>query len=533
LADRNGERRYTTRELLALERGLLEGATARRGGAAGLAGGPANRTAVDARPTLTQEQRQLVRALTQSGDGVQVLRAAAGTGKTFAMGAAVEAWQRSGIAVLGCGLSARAACELRDQTGMDTTTIARLTFAFEQGAVLARGSILIVDEAGMVGTRDLAVLARAAEDARAKLVLIGDDRQLPEIQAGGAFRALAEHLGALELRDGRRQNERWDRDALAALRRGEVETFAAAYEAHGRLVVASTAGEARAAMVRAWCDAHAGGDTSLMIAHRRRDVAELNARARTQLRASARIGDDLVRTAERSFAAGDRVVTTHNDRSLGVVNGQAGTVAGLREGELEVRFDDGRWVRLPEPYMLAGHLDHGYALTAHRAQGATVDRAFVLGSDELYREWGYTALSRHRIEARFYVTATPRYLNEPPAPLEAGADVTGKVARMLGGSGAKTLAAGDVVAAHERRHVLDARLRALQNDHANTRRFRRARRAELERQIDACRRELREPLTSALPAIDRLSEPRPGRDPLAGLDHARQRGRQRGSGREL
>ena len=227
------------------------------------------------------------------------------------------------------------------------------------------------------------------------------------------------------------------------------------------------ADEARAAMVRAWCDAHAGGDTSVMIAHRRRDVAELNARARTQLRASGRIGDDLVRAAERSFAAGDRVVTTRNDRSIGVVNGQAGTVAGLREGELEVRFDDGRWVRLPEPYVLAGHLDHGYALTAHRAQGATVDRAFVLGSDELYREWGYTALSRHRIEARFYVTATPTYLNEPPAPLEAGADVTGKVARMLGGSGAKTLAAGDVDGAREPQHARRA-ARALDSC-ANTR----------------------------------------------------------------
>ena len=163
-----------------------------------------------------------------------------------------------------------------------------------------------------------------------------------------------------------------------------------------------------------WCDAHAGGETSVMIAHRRRDVAELNARARTQLRASGRIGDDLVAQLSAASRSGDRVVTTRNDRSIGVVNGQAGTVAGLREGELEVRFDDGRWVRLPEPYVLAGHLDHGYALTAHRAQGATVDRAFVLGSDELYREWGYTALSRHRIEARFYVTATPTYLNEPP-----------------------------------------------------------------------------------------------------------------------
>ncbi len=82
--------------------------------------------------------------------------------------------------------------------------------------------------------------------------------------------------------------------------------------------------------------------------------------------------------------------------------------------------------------MRDGHLDHGYAITAHRAQGATVDRAFVLGSDELYREWGYTALSRHRDEARFYVSATPTFLNETPPPLQAGEDVARRVADARG-----------------------------------------------------------------------------------------------------
>jgi hypothetical protein len=150
--------------------------------------------------------------------------------------------------------------------------------------------------------------------------------------------------------------------------------------------------------------------------------------------------------------------------------------------------------------------------------------------------WGPTSstgLTRHRIEARFFVTATPTYVNEPPAPLEPGAGVTAKVARMLGASGAKTMATGDVDGARDPGHVLGARLRALESDLANTRRFRRARRAQLERQIDACRRKLSEPLPSVAPEVARPNEPRPGRDPLAGLDRARQRGRERGMGREL
>ena len=118
---------------------------------------------------------------------MEVVRAPAGTGKTFALDAAREAWQASGVPVLGCALSAKAAGELRDQAAIDTTTIARLTYALEQGVRLADGSVLVVDEAGMVGTRDLARLLDAAEQAQAKLVLVGDDRQLPEIQAGGLF----------------------------------------------------------------------------------------------------------------------------------------------------------------------------------------------------------------------------------------------------------------------------------------------------------------------------------------------------------
>jgi ATP-dependent exoDNAse (exonuclease V) alpha subunit len=122
------------------------------------------------------------------------------------------------------------------------------------------------------------------------------------------------------------------------------------------------------------------------------------------------------------------------------VNAEAGVLVTIAPGRLALRLDSGRDVQLPARYVRDGHLDHGYAITAHRAQGATVDRAFVLGSDELSREWGYTALSRHRIEARFYVSATPTFLNETPAPLQAGADVTSKVALMLAQSRAKHLA---------------------------------------------------------------------------------------------
>lgn len=174
-----------------------------------------------------------------------------------------------------------------------------------------------------------------------------------------------------------------------------------------------------------------------MIAHRRADVADLNERARARLRDEGRLGADVLVTERGGFAIGDRVVATRNDARIGVVNGQAGTLVGFDGEQLSMRTDRGDEIDLPRRYVERGHLAHGYSITAHRAQGATVDRTFVLGSDELYREWGYAALSRHTEEARFYVTATPQFLNAPARPIENPAEA---VARQLTDSRAQDAA---------------------------------------------------------------------------------------------
>jgi hypothetical protein len=393
----------------------------------------------------------------------------------------------------------------------------------------------------MVGTRDLAALADATRNADAKLVLVGDDRQLPEIDAGGSFRALAEELGTIELHDVRRQRDAWDRDALAALRDGDLDRFVREYDQHGRLVAAPNAGAARAALVEDWWEARQHGANALMIAHRRRDVADLNERARERMRQTGRIDADDLRIGERAYAVGDRVVATRNDRGLGVVNGQPGVVTAIERARVGVEFDGGFDVDLPAQYVGDGHLDHGYAITAHRAQGATVDRAFVLGSDELYREWGYTALSRHRDEARFYVSATPTFLNEAPAPLQARDDVTRHVSRMLATSHAEHLAlngvtsdhlgerlAEDLDRAHDHLVEIETRLGALRDEHAQTHWYERSRRADVERIIDGWQRG-RDHWQAEIALLTDQLEQRPaphepklwrGGDPLATLEPA-------------
>ncbi len=231
-----------------------------------------------------------------------------------------------------------------------------------------------------------------------------------------------------------------------------------------------------------------------MIAHRRADVADLNERARERMRDAGRLGSDELRAPDdRTFAAGDRVVATRNDRRFGILNGQIGTLAELREDAVSVQLDDGPRVDLPCGYAEDGGLEHGYAVTAHRAQGATVDRTFVLGSEGLYREWAYTGLSRHRDEARFYVTATPTFLNRAPEPLRTEDDVAGAVTRMLDDSRAEHLASHGIVPDLRAEALgedldrveveladVEARLAELQDERDATRWYQRSRRDEID-----------------------------------------------------
>ncbi|MDP9383885.1 MAG: relaxase domain-containing protein [Actinomycetota bacterium] len=433
------EPRFTTRELLGIERGLVERSLGRRYERVARANPRAVFELIDQHPTLSDEQKRVARSLCSRSGGVVVVRAAAGTGKTYTLDAAREAWQRSGVRVVGAALSARAALELQDTAGIASVTVAAARERLERGHELAPRSVLVIDEAAMVGTRDLAALAAAADRAHAKLVLVGDDRQLPEIHAGGAFSALGRELHALELTEVRRQREPWDRAALDDLRAGRIEEWARAYRDRGRITVGETAPQTRAALVNDWANANGTCDAT-MLAPRRADVRDLNERARHLLQHQRRLGPDQLAVGDRGYAVGDRVIGTRNDRDRGILNGQRGTIRSIDAGQrsLTVELDGGKRIRLDAGYLEPGHLDHGYALTAHRAQGMTVDRAFVLGSEELYREWGYTAMSRHRDEARFYLT---RGDIEHELDLSPSRDpIIDGIERLMGRSRAKELA---------------------------------------------------------------------------------------------
>ena len=440
---------YTTGEILALEAQLLEAAERAAGSGSGLCSVDQVESAIGDRRSLSPEQQNMVRRLCTSPDGVLVVIGRAGTGKTFALDSCRQAWTASGVTVIGAALPARTAVALQAGTGIPSTTVDRiLTDLARPGPepVLPRNGVLVIDEAGMVGTRKLAALVQAAERTRTKVVLVGDPRQLPEVEAGGAFAALAQR-GAVELTENRRQANGWEREALAQLRHGDVADAVAVFREHGRITMTATAEEARSRLVADWWSQHDPNnpDRTVMIALHRVDVDDLNMRARSHLQAHGYLsGLELEVANKRSFTAGDEVITLLNDRRLGITNGTRGHVTRLDTDTRSITIEtrDGRTVTLPSDYIDAGHLSHGYALTAHKAQGITVEHAYILGSDRLYREAGYTTLSRAVHRSDLYHVAPPQIAWQPAVdPLAA-------LTTALTRSGAQTLATDHALDPH-------------------------------------------------------------------------------------
>ncbi len=438
--------RYSTPQMLRAEAELLTDARERTTAGVGVADERAVDAALAARPELTNEQQHLVRALTTTGEGVHVVRAPAGTGKTYALEAAHAGWKQSGLRAQGCALSARAARELQEQTAIPAQTIHQLRADISQYADTPP-DVLVVDEAGMVGTRDLHALARYAREQEIKLVLVGDDRQLPEIEAGGAYRALARQQGALQLTEVKRQREPWDREAVTQLRDGDRDAWAAAYREHDRIVSEPTAGRLRERLVADWWQTAKDGSDAVMIAHRRGDVEDLNQRARQHMRREGRLGKAELHAPHRSFAQGDQVICRRNERELDLVNGTRGTITALdpQTGQLTITDNTGAERTIDRGYLDSGGLHHAYATTAHALQGATVDHALVLGSEDLYQQWGYTALSRHRHTARFYLHANAQDTRPLPGLERQPDPVEERLHEILSSSHNKTLASDELL----------------------------------------------------------------------------------------
>lgn len=401
------EARYTTQEMFDIERTMMD--TARRLRLVegfGVAPETVDRALAELAEArgfaLSDEQAEGVRYLARDR-AIAVIVGFAGAGKSTMLEAARRAWEAEGRRVIGGALAGKAAAELQKSSGIVGRTLASWEFAWNNDReVLEKGDVLVVDEAGMVSSKQLARIIDRVEAAGAKIVLVGDAEQLQPIEAGAAFRAISERVGFMELEGIRRQTEDWAQEASREFARGRVARALDAYDERGHVKWSASRDEAHEDLVADWLTA--GGvdnGSSLALAHSNADVFMINGLIREGRKARGELADGIEYQTSRGlreFAVGDRLLLLKNDRD--VKNGMLGTVESARPDALTVKLDIGRTIEVrPDEY---DTFDHGYAATVHKAQGATVDRAFVLASWGMDRHLAYVAMSRHRESVTLY-----------------------------------------------------------------------------------------------------------------------------------
>ncbi len=459
------EVRYSTPELLAVEQGMLEAATDRVNAGVAVVTPETLRATLAAFPTIEADQAAAVTDLVRSGDGVALLVGRAGHGKTFVGGAVRHAYELDGSRLLGAAPTGLAATGLGSEGFGDVRTVDRLLADLDQRRErLDPKTVLLVDEAGMVGTRTLARLLDHAAHGQVKVILVGDDRQLGSIDAGGGFRGLRLRLGASELTVNRRQQAAWEQQALELVRGFRVDEAVALYREHDRVVMAETNDELTRGLLGDWWQAHQVGEDVIILAHRREDVGRFNL-ACQQLRADAgQLGPKRLHVAGRAVAVGDRVVCGKNAlKRLGVANGTRGTVVSLdaQARILTIQLGDnadargrgapeGATVTLPASYLdgrdrpgAPPRIDLAYATTGHKSQGLTkwTSLPFVTGRED--GQWLYVVLSRAKHLTRIYTVTGPE---ERPADLDhtpdnrAPVDGYERLAAAMGRDRAATLA---------------------------------------------------------------------------------------------
>ncbi len=400
LEPESGAVRWTSRQLVDTERRALQ-----------LAATPAAARAVDRgvlaatlanHEELSGAQRRAVLTIAADQRLAAVLVGPAGSGKTATLATLADLWTRQGRPVVGVALAALTAQRLQADSGIPSRTVASLLAG--TGDAIPLGAVVVVDEAGMVGTRQLHQLLEQTHRAGGQLLLVGDPAQLPEIDAGGLFRHLARPAARPAVLTGnQRQSQAWEQQSLAALRLGDVEKALRSYAAHDRVTTNPDRDELLGQLADDYLDAGLGQD-AVVLATRRRDVTDLNGLIRSRLQDRGALGPDVDSLpGGLDLAPGDELITTRPVRTAArqkLLNGTRLRLAGVSSRQVTV--EDGTTRYVLDRATAAASLQHGYALTIHKAQGLTVDTALVL-TDGLSHNAAYTALSRGRERNQLYL----------------------------------------------------------------------------------------------------------------------------------
>ena len=432
--DEEGRERLTTKEMMGIEKGMLCDADflkTRKGDRKEVGEGaftpirePQGDNSTERGMILSSEQQEGLKHILGAGD-IKCLVGYAGTGKSLLLGEAREVWEKEGYRVHGLTLAGIAAESLEFSSGIESRTLASRSYFWDRGEEkLGKKDILVVDEAGMLGSRQVVRILAEVKEGGAKAVFLGDPQQLQAIEAGAAFRAICELVGFLELTEIRRQRELWQREATKEFALQHTTEALRLYEEHGHLHLFETQDEAKRALVEKWNETRISHPekTQLMLAYTRRDVKELNEMARGYRKGNNELGEEqklqvsggsrgAVSTHSTFFAKGERIYFLQNDKFLGVKNGSLGTIEKIAGSQITVKLDGNRASSKEEDReekIVAfdinqyNHITHGYAATIHKAQAVTVDRSYLLASEHLGSNTTYPGMTRHRERVDLY-----------------------------------------------------------------------------------------------------------------------------------
>jgi Ti-type conjugative transfer relaxase TraA len=357
---------------------------------------------------ISREQAEAVRRVT-GAEGIALIDGQAGTGKSFTMAAIRQAYEAARYQVVGLAPTNAVAQDMKRDGFLVATTIHSQLFALNnKRARWGRRTVVMVDEAAMIDTKLMAMLTAHAYQAGAKLILVGDDRQLSSIDYGGMFGVLRDRHGAAELSEVRRQSKVDERRATELLAEGKFVAALGHYEAKGAIHWRETMDEARAALVASWAEdsLNEPDKSRFVFAYTNNDVDRLN----RDLRA-VRLGREELGTSYGfdtkhgyfEFAAGDRIQFTGTDKVRGILNGNAGVIERIRETEITIRFDGDQDRRLTFDAEQFIAFRHGYAGTIYKGQGRTIDAAYLYHTNHWRRAASYVALSRHREKVGLFV----------------------------------------------------------------------------------------------------------------------------------
>jgi Ti-type conjugative transfer relaxase TraA len=409
----SGIERFTTAEMVRIETRMIEDAVSLRGRANIAFKEPRSLDKSMGGISLSEEQKNALNHIIGDGD-IKCLVGYAGTGKSLLLNQAREIWEEQGYRVHGATLSGIAAENLEGASGIESRTLASRFCYWDMGReLLTNKDVLVIDEAGMLGSKQL---ARAIEETKkygAKVIPIGDPQQLQSIEAGGAFLAVVERIGFLELTEVRRQQELWQKEATKEFALRHTAEAIGLYEQYGFVHYSKTQEEAKEALIEKWNSTRLAEPekTQIMLAYTQRDAEELNRMARECRQENNELSEEHeLQTAKgnKNFAVGDKVYFLRNDKNLGVKNGTLGMIENIDKrngmGQVTVRVEQESGENKTVTFELDryNYITHGYAATIHKAQGVTVDYSHILASKHLDSHAIYVAMSRHKEWVHLY-----------------------------------------------------------------------------------------------------------------------------------